>query len=144
MWIFEYVIKIYLLIIVSIILHETGHLLGVKLLNLKYFKLYLGKSLFVIDNEKFAFSLFCISGSVKMDEDELLSKNKYMIALLFLLGPIVSLFLFILGFQLNHIVLKLVAVVYNGVGFSLNMIPIIKGTDMNHLISILKKKRISQ
>jgi len=139
MLVINYIVGIYIIIVISVILHELGHWTIAHILKLKYKKMILGSHFYILDTDHIALSIIILNGAIEMNIDELLAKKRLEVIFLFMVGPIITVILCMLSFQINHLIFRLSAIIYNGITFSLSMIPFIKGSDMNHMLSILSK-----
>lgn len=138
-WIKSIVI-IYLVVYVSTIFHEVGHLIAAKVIKLKKVTLYIGKYLFVINTKKVKISPVLSFSAIEMDYEEMMEKSKKQIFLLYILGPIFTLILFFIGIFIINTFLGFVIIVFNGIMFIISLIPFINDSDANHIILLIKKR----
>ena len=108
---------IYLIFIVSIILHETMHIMMCLILKTKITKIKIGFELFSIKIKNISISPICFYGFVEYNE-----KSKMKIIFIALSGPLINLFIFFFSFVSNDWIALMIRWI-NIIIFLVNIIP---------------------
>lgn len=137
MLILKYILGTYIIIFTSVIFHEFGHYIGVKITGIKNFKIILGTGLWLIKSKYIYISIFVFSGCTEIPVVEIENKSRIKMMIIFMLGPIISLTIFGLSFLYHNHMFKLISVIYNGTAFIISLLPL-GDTDMNVMLKQLK------
>lgn len=140
----KYMFYSYLVFLLSVSIHEIGHLFGVILYRLKEYEVRIGRKYYIMNNVRFKFSLVPTSGSVKMSYDELEEKGSLATIIVFILGPLFSVTLLILSLQIGNIIVRYMSVIINFSIAFVSLLPFIPGSDLYNVIKLVKKQKQSK
>lgn len=140
MLVIKFIITSYLIIYFSVIFHELGHLLAAIIFGLKHYKIRIGKSKYIINAKRVSISPLLSASSVEMNLEEILGKKPYEIILIFLAGPLCSLFTICFAMIMEPMIYKVVFIVFNLVMVIISLTPFVRGSDLYQIRKILKLK----
>lgn len=133
----EYIIKIYLMSILSIIFHEFGHIIAAKIIKADIRKICIGYDKLGISIGKIHISPLILSAYI---ESELNVDNKYKLTLYFVAGILVNLSVIIyIFFFVNISIISAWAILINMSQILISIIPCKKDSDINQLLIELNK-----
>lgn len=100
----RFIILIYIVYVLSMVIHELFHYITLKLLKKNIQGVYIGEKWHVIKVGDIYISPIIFSAYISIDEQEVSSMKKYQIVIFFLSGIIGNLFLIFLSYSSNSIV----------------------------------------
>ncbi|MFP3153715.1 hypothetical protein LQZ18_04660 [Lachnospiraceae bacterium ZAX-1] len=131
----------YLIYIVSVIFHECMHVLCAILSHIKINSVIIGNFIF-LHIKKLAFSPLIFSGYVDVDYENLIGKRKITISIFYLSGIVGNFLLLLFSLLIiDNFLLRLWAVLVNGISIASSALPIVENNDVFMLFSTLKRKK---
>lgn len=138
------IIKIYIIMGMSIILHELGHWIVAKIFKFKNVKIVIGDKFYSINTKYFRFSPLIISGYVEFNFTPNITKKQ--IICFYLSGSFVNIVLIIMSLLFNKLFNEWIyLLIVNSLSVIFNLFPLKKlsndfGNLYNDLIEINNKK----
>ena len=137
----KYIGIAYIIYMISVIFYEFLHFIAAVTLHIEIININIGNFIYFHINKVFI-SPFIFSGFVDVEYKSLISKNSLSICIFYLSGIIGNLLIFILSlFFIDNLLLKIWAVVVNGLSIAFSVIPITEGNDVVMLFYSLKEKQ---
>ena len=139
--IYNNLFQIYILIALSVMLHELAHCIVALWLGVKDIKINIGDEFFSITIGRLRFSPLVFNGNVDVDEESLVSNTKIGIVLFFISGNIANVLIIIVcSFFVSVSDYFAILMQINMILIISNSLPVL-GTDINKIRYYLKLKR---
>lgn len=136
-------IKLYLIFIISIIIHETFHFIAITIIGKNIQGVYIGEEIFNIRIGKFYISPLVRGGYIKVDVFEIESMNNRELIMFFLSGSVGNLILLIISLFTKNTLLAFSLMIINITLIIVNLSPFFKNdNDITMLLQFLKNKKI--